>query len=154
MRREKERDNEKQSEALTRAQAWARTECLFYHVCARPHLRSRSMIQRGTRRRRSRLQESHPRGALRRGCSTAQSLGRGRMKCACGERSIMIATSTVREEPPAARGAGRARRGGIALARVCRLSELCTITFDITTLSMREGARGLVGQGAEARMRI
>jgi hypothetical protein len=65
---------------------WAQSACLFYHVCTRQHLQSWSMIQRGTRRRRRRLQENHPRGAFRQGCSSGTAeQQRCRTKCVGGE---------------------------------------------------------------------
>ena len=96
------------------------------------------MIQRGTRRRRSRLQESHPEGALRRGCSSAQSAGadgRRHMRCvACSESS-----ATSKRDADSGEGSRRQTRR--------RLSELRMITLDIEAISMREREREGAGRG-------
>jgi hypothetical protein len=73
--------------ALGMERAQAQSACLFYHVCTCPHLRSRSMIQRGTRRRRSRLQENHQRGRSQARMQQRAEPRRGRMKCVSGEIS-------------------------------------------------------------------
>jgi hypothetical protein len=93
-----------------------------------------------------RFRDNYRRGALRRGSSSAQSRGADGRKCAKGEISTATRTDS---EPLAARGAGSARRGGIAPPRVCRLLELLRLHKQHKTFveGGRDGARGLEGEG-------